>query len=208
MKILKQSFRSGAELLESLNPDPAPGSMFCPTTTPLEDGEQLLVEWIAPELPNAVVLRAKVRAWRPALPRRRIRAGATVDYPESEREKIEFVRATLGGERAPQAKRRFTRLPVELPVRYRASDVAELVQGGLTEISVGGGLLRTNDDHPLSVGAEVILELLPPGAVSPLAISGKVTYKPGLAVAGIKFACRDSGGSRRLREIVRRLTEA
>jgi hypothetical protein len=86
---------------------------------------------------------------------------------------------------------------------WRTVGTADFTAGGLSEISVGGALLRAETQLPL--GTEVILEVTPPGAVSPIAISGKVTYHGPNQSTGIKFQYRDGGGSRRLRELIRRL---
>ena len=116
----------------------------------------------------------------------------------------DFVLRVFGGGTQPGAlrKRKHTRIPVEVPVRYRTEGSAEFHTSGLREISVGGALLRTEKMLPL--GTEVIVEVTPPGGVSPMAIAGKVAYHAG-ADAGIKFLYRDGGGSRRLRELIRRI---
>ena len=53
-------------------------------------------------------------------------------------------------------------------------------------------------------GPEVVLEVVPPGGLTPMGISGKVLYHAGKDQTGIKFMFREGGGSRRLRELVRR----
>jgi hypothetical protein len=58
------------------------------------------------------------------------------------------------------------------------------------------------------LGEDVILEIIPPGAVSPLPISANVTYHLPNGGTGLKFIYRDGGGSRRLRELVRRLRQS
>lgn len=202
MQILKIRFRTNHEFLDSYQCDLEGGGLFCPTTTPLRAGTAVICELSVPALPNKVLIRGTVRTWRPALPRLRVRAGATVEFAPEEAEKRDFVVETVKGVRPPTPKRRHTRLPVELPVRWRTSQTADFRPGGLSEISVGGALLRAEEQLP--IGAEVILEITPPGAVSPIPIAGKVTYHAGTAT-GLKFQYRDGGGSRRLRELVRRL---
>ncbi len=206
MQIIKVRFRTNAELESSLDRDQPHGGMFCPTTSKLEENEQVIVELSAPILPNKVLIRGRVKSWRPALPRLRVRAGATVAFDPEETDKMDFLVETLTGKRGETRRRRHTRLPVAVPVRFRAPDQADFSDSELTEISVGGAMLSTHEPIPLD--SEVILEITPPGAVSPIAISGKATYhRPGGAT-GLRFIYRDSGGSRRLRELVRRLKEA
>lgn len=203
MQILKIRFRTNNEFLEAYQKDLANGGIFCPTTSPLRAGTDVICELVIPALPNKVLIRGTVRSWRPALPRLRVRAGAIVEFAADEGPKRTFIVQTVSGQRPPSPRRRHTRLPVELPVKWRTTDSAEFQMGGLSEISIGGGLLRAALQIPL--GKEVILEITPPGAVSPLAISGHVTYHGPLTTTGIKFQYRDGGGSRRLRELVRRL---
>jgi hypothetical protein len=88
-------------------------------------------------------------------------------------------------------------------VNWRLAGTADAKEGGLSEISVGGALLRAGWQLP--PGPEVIIDVLPPGAVSPIAIAGKVTYHAPNESSGVKFQYRDGGGSRRLRELIRRL---
>lgn len=203
MEILKIRFRTNNEFLEAYQKDFANGGIFCPTTSPLRAGTDVICELVIPALPNKVLIRGTVKSWRPALPRLRVRAGAIVEFAAEEGPKRTFIVQTVSGQRPPSPRRRHTRLPVELPVKWRTSDSAEFQTGGLSEISIGGGLLRAELQIPL--GKEVILEITPPGAVSPLAISGHVTYHGPFTTTGIKFQYRDGGGSRRLRELVRRL---
>jgi Tfp pilus assembly protein PilZ len=179
------------------------GGLFCPTTAPLDRGEPVIVELSAPALPNKVLIRGIVRSWRPALPRLRVRAGAVVEFDAAEADKRDFVVETISGDRTPGSRRRHTRLPVAVPVRYRTNESAELIESSLSEISVGGAMLAT--DTPLPLETDVILEITPPGAVRPISISGKATYHLPNGSTGLKFLYRDAGGSRRLRELVRRL---
>jgi Tfp pilus assembly protein PilZ len=206
MQILKVRFRTNAEFHENYQDELPNGGLFCPTTTPLAVGAPVIIELSAPALPNKVLIRGAVRAWRPALPRLRVRAGATVEFDSEEAEKRVFIVDTIAGDRAPSPRRRHTRLPVAVPVKYRTGEGAALTEADLTEISVGGALLSTTE--PLPIDTDIILEITPPGAVSPLSISGKATYHLPNGATGLKFIYRDGGGSRRLRELVRRLRQS
>ena len=203
MQILKVRFRTNSEFEANYQSDLAAGGLFCPTTAPLDRGDPVIVELSAPALPNKVLIRGVVRSWRPALPRLRVRAGAVVEFDPAESEKRDFVVDTISGDRTPASRRRHTRLPVAVPVKYRTNDSAEMVESYLSEISVGGAMLGT--PSPLAIDTDVILELMPPGAVRPISISGKATYHLPNGSTGLKFLYRDAGGSRRLRELVRRL---
>jgi hypothetical protein len=152
-----------------------------------------------------VLIRGHVRSWRPALPRLRVRAGAKVEFDADEVEKRNFVVETVEGTRHPETRRKHVRLPVAVPVRYRLADHSDFASSHLTEISVGGAMLGT--DEPLPLDTDVILEITPPGAVRPIAISGKAAYHLPNGGTGLKFVYRDGGGSRRLRELVKRLRQ-
>ena len=57
------------------------------------------------------------------------------------------------------------------------------------------------------MGTEIVLELLPPGGAAPMLITGRVAYHTPSAT-GLKFIYRDGGGSRRIRELIRRIRSA
>lgn len=206
MDILKVRFRTNAEFEEAYQSELSGGGLFCPTTSELAEGQEVIVELSAPALPNKVLIRGIVKSWRPALPRLRVRAGAVVEFDDAEAEKRNFVVETIRGERGPSPKRRHARLPIEVPVRYRTVDTADFLDTTLTEVSIGGCSLHTAE--PLPIDTEVILELTPPGAVSPISISAQVTYHGSESETGLKFLSRDGGGSRRLRELIRRLKQS
>jgi Tfp pilus assembly protein PilZ len=202
MQILKARFRGHDDFMQAYSAENGAGALFVATTTPLESGEDVIVELVCDGLPNKVLIRGQVVSWRPALPRLRVRAGATVAFAVEEDEKRRFVLAALSGDLKPP-KRKHTRIPVAVPVRYRVPGTSDVQQGHLTEISVGGALLKANNGSP-ELGTEVVLELLPPGGAAPMSIAGKVAYHaPG--GTGLKFVYRDGGGSRRIRELIRRI---
>jgi Tfp pilus assembly protein PilZ len=204
MQILKVRFRTNTEFDANFQRDLRGGGLFCPTTGALETGDPVIIELSAPALPNKVLIRGVVRSWRPALPRLRVRAGAVIEFDSSENDKRDFIVATIAGNsNSPATRRKHTRLPVAVSVRYRTSENADFVASTLGEISVGGAMLGTAT--PLPLDTDVILEVTPPGAVRPIPISGKVTYHLPNGGTGLKFLYRDAGGSRRLRELVRRL---
>lgn len=204
MQILKARFRGREDFMEAYQSDPPSGALFVATTTPLDADENVIVELVCDGLPNKVLFRGTVLAWRPALPRLRVRAGATVAFAPDEDEKRRFILQTLSGERQP-TRRRHTRIPVAVPVRFRLPGSADMRSGDLTEISVGGALLRA--PRVAELGTEVVLEILPPGGAAPMPITGRVAYHVP-AGTGLKFIYRDGGGSRRIRELIRRIRAA
>jgi hypothetical protein len=190
------------EFEEHFLPDLPNGGAFCPTTTEIAPGTAVVVELACNGLPNKVLIRGTVLSWRPALPRMRIRAGATVEFEEAEAPKRDFVLQTMRGDRAPTRRRKHTRIPIGIPVKVRENNQLDFTDAELREISVSGGLL-TGPIQP-AVGIDVVMEIAPPGSEAPFDLSGRVVYHAGPNQTGVKFLYREGGGSRRLRELVRR----
>jgi Tfp pilus assembly protein PilZ len=200
--ILRVRCRSLDEFEEHYLPDLPNGGVFCPTTAELVAGTGVVVELACDGLPNKVLIRGNVLAWRPALPRMRVRAGATVEFEADEAPKRDFVLQTMRGDRAPTRRRKHTRIPIGIPVKVREASQLEYTPAELREISVSGGLLTGAIQPP--IGADVVLEIAPPGSEAPFDLSGRVVYHAGPSQTGVKFLYREGGGSRRLRELVRR----
>jgi len=182
--------------------DQPDGGIFCATTKKLVPGAAVVVEIVCKALPNRVLIRGTVVSWRPALPRLRVRAGALVSFAAEEAPKRDFVLSTLGGDRKAPPRRKHPRLPVGLPGSVRLGTEADWRSAELCEISVSGALVSCDQQAP--IGTEVVLRVVPPGALAPMDISGRVLYHAGDKQMGIKFMFREGGGSRRLRELVRR----
>jgi len=204
MQILKARFHGRDEFMEAYQQ--ADSALFVATTTPLEADDNVIVEVVCDGLPNRVLFRGTVLSWRPALPRLRVRAGATIQFAPEEDEKRRFILAALAGELKPP-RRKHTRIPVEVKVTVRLAGTIEAIDGVLTEISVGGALLKAQGLPTLPMATEVVLDLMPPGGAAPMSISGRVAYYAAAGV-GLKFVYRDGGGSRRIRELIRRFRAA
>jgi Tfp pilus assembly protein PilZ len=202
LNILRVRCQSAEEFRKLYQPDQPNGGLFCPTTRKLVDGQPVVVELVCKALPNRVLIRGEVVSWRPALPRLRVRAGAVVRFAPEEAPKRDFVLETLGGKRTPTPKRKHTRIPMGLPVKMRIGTEPDPLPAELREISVSGALVACTSQP--AMGTEVVLEVVPPGGLSPMGITGRVLYHAGSDQTGIKFMFREGGGSRRLRELVRR----
>jgi len=202
LNILRVRCRSAEEFQGLYTTDHPDGLLFCPTTTELPCGTPVVVEIACKGLPNKVLVKGTVMSWRPALPRLRVRAGAVVRFSPEEAAKRDFVLQTLTGARPGTPRRKHTRIPVGLSVHVRIGYEPEPIEAELREISVSGGLVAMRVQP--SIGADVIVEIVPPGGVAPMSISGRVLYHAGPTQTGIKFMFREGGGSRRLRELVRR----
>ena len=204
MHVLKARFKDRQSFLEAFDEEIEGGGMFCPTTQQLETDDEVVVEVHFPELPNKMLVRGNVVSWRSALPRLRVRAGALVAFADEESDKVQFILDVAKGERTGAIKRRHARLPIEQKIRWRRENAVEFIDGALREISIGGGQLVT--EEKLEIDDDVTLELTMPGGAAPTTIATKVTYHTPTGY-GLRFLYRDGGGSRRLREMVRRLVE-
>jgi hypothetical protein len=78
----------------------------------------------------------------------------------------------------------------------------DLIDAELREISVSGGLVLGPVQPP--IGTDVVLDITPPGSEASFDLSGRVVYHAGANQTGVRFIYREGGGSRRLRELVRR----
>lgn len=203
MVILKLRIRSADEWRELVPTDVVTDPIFVPTTDELEAGQQVIIEVSSALLPNKVLIRGTVQQWRPALPRMRVRAGATIDLAADEQTKLTFLHEVFAGKRTDVPRRRHHRLPVSVAVRYRLANSSSYVDSAISEIGVGGALLTTQ--NPLPIDTELTLEVVPPGAAAPIAIAGRVSYHVPTGGSGLRFVSRDGDGDRRLRELIRRL---
>ena len=202
MQILKARFQNRQDFDDAYHADLPNGGLFVATTTPLTVGDQVVVEVFCKGLPNKMLLRSEVQSWRPALPRLRVRAGAVVAFLPEERDKQSFILKALSGQ-VQARKRRHPRLPVHLRVTFRTGGSLDNRDGELEEISLGGALLRCENPLP-GMDSEVVVDVLLPGGAVPTPLSGRVAYLHGNGV-GLRFIYRDGGGSRRIRELIRRL---
>ncbi len=203
MVILKLRIRSADEWRGLAPGDTVSEPVFVPTTDELEAGQQVIVEVSSALLPNKVLVRGAVQTWRPALPRMRVRAGATVELASDEQVKLTFLHEVFSGKRTDVPRRKHHRLPVSVTVRYRVTNSSTYVESAISEIGVGGALLTTAE--PLPIDTELTLEVLPPGGAAPIEIAGRVSYHVPTGGSGLRFVSRDGDGDRRLRELIRRL---
>ena len=203
MVILKLRIRTVDEWRELAPSDTVGEPVFVPTTDELEPGQQVIIEVSSNLLPNKVLVRGAVQTWRPALPRMRVRAGATIELADDEQTKLTFLHEVFAGKRTDVSRRRHHRLPVSVAVRYRIANSASFIDSEISEIGVGGALLTTQ--QPLPIDTELTVEVVPPGGAAAIAIAGRVSYHVPSGGSGLRFVSRDGDGDRRLRELIRRL---
>lgn len=200
MRIVKAKYRTAEEFSTNVREG---GVLFVPTREPLPVGETVIVEVRFPGMIDEVLLRGVVAYRQAARHSQKIRAGVGVNLGAAERSKLDFLGALARGElTSPVASRRHRRLPIELGVSWRVKEERDQHQGTIDDIGAGGACLLSTDVPP--AGSALVMEVVPPGAVAPLALEGRVAWaRP--SGFGVEFRCRDTGGLRLLKELVRRL---
>lgn len=207
MPILIARFQSGEEVLERYLDDLPNGGLFQPTRKALEIGQEVLLDVRVPVLKDAMLLRGTVE-WRQRGKRGTgQRAGLGIALTKSEVGKRDHLLALCRGELAPgEAQRKHRRLPVAIPVQWRVPNEIEHHKSSLEDIGTGGVFIKTKSAP--SEGSPLVLELAAPGRPGSQSIEGRVAWRsstPGAEGVGVEFRCRDIGGMRRLREIIRRI---
>jgi Tfp pilus assembly protein PilZ len=208
MRILRARYRNGDELLRAYQPSMVGGGLFYPTREALDVGTPLILEVRMPALRgNKVMMRGTVAWRRSGRHRAKLRAGVGIEFHPNETEQREFLLALARGEDLPIVARRHRRLPVDLDVAWRVVEGRDSYPSRLSDIGAGGAFLSTSQVAP--PGTEIVVDIVPPGALAPLEIAARVAWvrqKNGEARGlGVEFRWRDAGGARRLRELVRRI---
>jgi uncharacterized protein (TIGR02266 family) len=209
MRILKARYKSASDLLAAVQGDLAGGGLFIATREVRQAGEPVLVEVRFPQLQDRILLRGVVAWRRPGRAKER-QGGVAVEFAAEERHKVEFMLSVARGETQPRiSARNHRRLPVSMPVEWRVKEARAKFSSTTLDIGPGGAFIRTDEVYP--VGTPLVLELTPPGAAAPLDIEARVAWlrkDAGNEGLGIEFRCRDTGGLRRLKELIRRLEQA
>jgi uncharacterized protein (TIGR02266 family) len=210
MHIVVARYRSAEEFLERYQSTFEHGGIFYPARAGLALGESVLVDVRLPNLRDRMLLRGMVAWRRPGRRRTGVRAGIGIEFLPTEAKKRDFLLALARAARGSESgNRRHRRLPIELQVDWRVPTSLTRHLSRLDDIGAGGAFIRTRDPQP--AGTPVVLDLLPPGGSVPLAIEGRVAWTratPGAEGIGVEFRCRDAGGLRRLKELVRRMEAA
>lgn len=208
--LLKATYPHAASMLddylEALPTFPT-GGLFVPTTRALAEGQDVVVSVRLGRRSSPVLLRGLVAWRRTGKHSTKTRAGVGVSFAETERAKRDYLLACARGEGPAGSARKHQRLPVDLPVQWQVSGTREEQCGVMRDIGKGGAFVSTA--APLSHGLDVILMVSSPGAEVPTPVSGRVAWIrqdereiPGFGVA---WKIRDTGGGRRIRELIRRM---
>jgi Tfp pilus assembly protein PilZ len=205
MRILKARYRTGKDFLAAYQASFSNGGLFFPTREHATVGEGVMVEVRFPELGDRMLLRCYVAWRRSARVREGTPAGVGVEIDGAERGKRDFLLQVARGAARPFV-RSHRRLPVSLPARWHVAHARDSHPAVIADVSAGGAFLATT--APCPAGTQIVVELVPPGGAAPLDIEARVVWsrsEPGREGLGIEFRCRDTGGLRRLKEMVRRL---
>jgi Tfp pilus assembly protein PilZ len=208
MRILKARYRSGKDFLDAYQSSFPNGGLFFPTREHVTVAEAVMVEVRFPELGDRVLLRCYVAWRRSARVREGTPAGVGVEIDGGERSKRDFLLQVARGEGARTFSRSHRRLPVSLPAKWHVVDARDHHEAVIADVSAGGAFLVTDAACP--IGTQIVVELVPPGGAAPLDIEARVVWassEPGRQGLGVEFRCRDTGGLRRLKEMVRRLEQ-
>jgi uncharacterized protein (TIGR02266 family) len=206
MKILVARYRSGADFLDHYQSSFLYGGVFYPTRKIIEPGELVVLDVRMPALPDYTLIRGMVAWHRRGRRSQGTRAGLGIEFLASEQKTRDYVLALARGTLEPDSKRRHRRLPTEIRVDWRIPNESDRHLSYVEDIGAGGLFLRTRKQP--AEGTSVVVELVPPGATAPQIIEGRVAWTsdaPGSEGVGVEFRCRDIGGMRRLRELVRRI---
>ncbi len=201
--------RSPREFASLLQQDLANPAIFYPTRKKLVPGTDVTVSVRLGRRQPPLVLYGKVAWRRSGKHLEKVRAGLGIEFLADEQPKIEYLTDLVQAGGSVKSRRRHERVPVDLPISWRPLGASEGGRGRLRDVGRGGAFVRT--DHPAPGDEQVVIEIAPPGAEIPMAFAARVAWsgRQGEAVGfGVEWRARDAGGSRRIRELVRRLTVA
>jgi Tfp pilus assembly protein PilZ len=210
MRVLRARYRTGEEFLRHYQPAFSTGGLFFPTRSVLPVGEAVVVEVRFPQLANKTMIRGSVAWCRSGQHRTKLRAGLGIEFQSTEGRRRDFLLAVAKGQERQVVVRRHRRLPVTLPALWRRMQERQSHRGTVEDIGPGGAFVRTEAGMDgIAPGVDLILGVTLPGSLSPAELAARVAWVIGGEGAergfGVEFRCRDAGGQRRLKEVVRRL---
>jgi Tfp pilus assembly protein PilZ len=182
------------------------GGFFIPTRLSPKPGEAVMVSLRIGSRATPVMLRASVRWSRRGKIVPKVRAGVAVEFLASEANGRDHLLAIAQRDSSVTSARRHQRLPIDLPIRWSVRGSSQEHRGLLQDISIGGASIRTA--LPVeSEGTDIFLTVVPPGAEVAMEVSARIAWmSPGVGF-GLAWRARDGGGSRRIKELVRRMEQ-
>ncbi len=201
-------FKGAAAFSAARDSAPGDGLVFCPTRRNLPLGFPVRVQIRLGRRRPPVVLTGTVASRRAGRQTEKLRAGVGIRFSDDQRTILEYLLSTIQTTDPVKSRRRHERSPMALPVSFRPSGAQQPIPGTLRDIGRGGAFVSTFAAVPLD--ADVIVELPSPGAVMAMDVIGRVVWTGSRVEQtgfGVEWRARDAGGGRRIRELVRRLTE-
>lgn len=202
MRIVTAAFHSPDEFLRHYATHYPEGAIFYRTRMGFRLGEQVLVELSFPGLPNRALLRGQIAAFDER------GAGAWVRFAPEDDSTRDFVLSIARGETIVRktVRRHHLRFPVNLPVAWHVSGSQDQFVSSTCDLGAGGLFVRTLVAP--DVGTKVSLKIGPTPA-GDLEVEGEVSWvRSGEdAGMGVRFATPQDESTRRLRSLLRQLSE-
>lgn len=203
MRLILASFRSADEFLRSYSSAHDGGALFYATRMELDAGEQVLVEIAFPELPNRTILRGQVAGTHGA--------GVWVEFSRESAQVRDYVLTVARGETPATAfARKQQRFPIALPCNWQIPGSADQVISFTDDLGAGGAFVRTRQPPPVGTALQITVGPVGEGADQPMTLHGHVTWVRASGDAGgmgVRFNEPQEIGNRRLREVLRHVTE-
>jgi Tfp pilus assembly protein PilZ len=202
------ALRSRQEFIGGYDASLSHGGVFCPTRRKATKGAPALVKVNLGRRQPPLLISGRVVWRRPGRHLQKIRAGICIEFLPGEKAKVEYLLDLAKAGDTVRSRRRHERLPVEVPVNWHLPGAAAPARGVLRDIGRGGAFVKSAAPAPND--AEVVLELSPPGAQVAMEFTARVAWTAGTGSEqgfGVEWRARDAGGGKRIRELVRRLTE-
>jgi Tfp pilus assembly protein PilZ len=207
MNIVKAHFRSMAGFLDSYLPDPPTGGLFIPTRKAVTIGDSVVVSIRLGSRGSTVLMRGTFAWRRPGKHRTKIKAGIGIRFLPSEEQTRDYLLSVARGDQSLMSARRHQRLPLDFPVLWHIPGARQENRGVLRDIGRGGAFVVT--EQSLDGETDVVLKMAPPGAEVAMPVAARIAWvapgRPGEAGFGVAWKARDAGGSRRIKELVRRM---
>lgn len=208
MTILKAHFANGPAFLEHYLRELGNGGIFFPTRKPLAIGEGVVVSIRLGKRRSPTLVRGQVVWRRPGKHSTKIKAGIGIEFLTTEGQTRNYLVSVAKGDSTEMMSRRHQRLPVELPVLWQVPGALQDNAGILRDIGRGGAFVKTRTEDPLPDETDVVLKVSPPGAEIAMPLQARVAWRghPGGEHGfGVEWKARDAGGTRRIKELVRRI---
>ena len=205
MTILKAHFPSGADFLARYLPELGEGGIFFPPAARSRSGSTSWWPFVS-DAAAARRIRGQVAWRRPGKHSTKIKAGIGIQFLGSDAQARDYLLGVARGDSAEMVARRHQRLPVELPVLWQVPGALQDNAGILRDIGRGGAFIRTED--PIPSERDIVLKVSPPGAEVAMPLSARVAWRGhpnGEHGFGVEWKARDAGGTRRIKELVRRI---